>query len=588
MNILVQKKSYRKDIDGIRSIAVLAVIIFHFGYLPNGYLGVDIFFVISGYLITNIAFRDALANQFSIIQFYLRRTRRIIPLVLFTSIIAIIVGLFVMLPDDLENLSQSLIATNFFANNILQLITTRDYWDVVNEYKPLMHTWSLAVEEQFYLIFPILFMLFKGIKTKWILPILLVITIISLTLFLSSTDNASKFYLIQYRFFELSLGGLGAIIFRDKYIDNRIKPFALLMLLLMIINLDLSNNVKLFLTLIATLGLLLESNKSNKITSFILENKVMVGIGKISFSLYMWHQIVLAFSRYFIVETYSVFQAFIMFVFIIVISILSYFFIEQPFRDKNKVKTSLLLFLISILFLFSTGLSLYLYTRSGVIKNVPELDINKENVEFNMHSKYNDKIYELNNIFSQNDKIKIFIIGNSFARDWANVLLESKFKKHIEISYSSDISKTENLNVKLNNADYIFFSDISLEEFDIIKIKYKIDKSKVWNVGTKSFGTNNGIFYKNRNKADYCFQRAYMQKGLLERNNSLKKQWGDKYVDLIELVIDKKGKVPVFTPTCKFISQDCRHFTKSGASFFSKLLNDSYFFKKLVSTNNDM
>jgi peptidoglycan/LPS O-acetylase OafA/YrhL len=136
----VKAMHYRKDIDGLRSIAVLAVIVFHMRYLPNGYLGVDVFFAISGYLITKIVYNEAVNSQFSIINFYLRRIRRIIPLVLFTTFIALLVGIFVMLPDDLENLSQSVFATNFFANNILLLKTVGDYWATVNEFKPLMHT----------------------------------------------------------------------------------------------------------------------------------------------------------------------------------------------------------------------------------------------------------------------------------------------------------------------------------------------------------------------------------------------------------------------------------------------------------------
>ena len=151
--------SYRNDIDGLRAIAVLAVIIFHFGFLPNGYLGVDVFFVISGYLITGIIYNELNENRFSMINFYLRRTRRIIPLALFISMVSLSIGVATMLPDDLENLAQSVASTNLFSNNILQAITTKNYWDVVNEYKPLMHTWSLGIEEQYYLFYPLLFLL---------------------------------------------------------------------------------------------------------------------------------------------------------------------------------------------------------------------------------------------------------------------------------------------------------------------------------------------------------------------------------------------------------------------------------------------
>src|SRR5690349_7687321 len=149
---------FRKDIQGLRALAVIVVIIFHLGFLPNGYLGVDVFFVISGFLIIGIINKDFINGTYSIKDFYVRRFRRIIPLVLLTGLVALILGTYFMLPDDLENLSQSIIATNFFSNNILQLITVRNYWDIMNEYKPLMHTWSLGVEEQFYIVIPFLFL----------------------------------------------------------------------------------------------------------------------------------------------------------------------------------------------------------------------------------------------------------------------------------------------------------------------------------------------------------------------------------------------------------------------------------------------
>jgi len=147
-------KKYRKDIDGLRAYAVIVVIIFHLGFLPNGYLGVDIFFVISGYLITSIIYKQLLDDSFSVYRFYQRRIKRIIPLLLFISTFAFILGLIFMLPDDLENLAQSVVSSNLSANNILMLITSSDYWAVKNEYKPLMHTWSLGIEEQYYLIYP--------------------------------------------------------------------------------------------------------------------------------------------------------------------------------------------------------------------------------------------------------------------------------------------------------------------------------------------------------------------------------------------------------------------------------------------------
>ena len=171
-------KIYRKDIDGLRAIAIIPVILFHLGYLANGYLGVDVFFVISGYLITGLVYNEVEENKFSILKFYERRIRRIFPLVLFTTAIAFILGLIFMLPDDLENLCQSVFASNFSANNILMKITSADYWAVKNDYKPLMHTWSLGIEEQFYMLYPLIFFFLKGDKKTFILPLLLFLSVL--------------------------------------------------------------------------------------------------------------------------------------------------------------------------------------------------------------------------------------------------------------------------------------------------------------------------------------------------------------------------------------------------------------------------
>lgn len=564
---------YRKDIDGLRAIAVLAVIMLHMGFLPNGYLGVDVFFVISGYLITKIAYKEVNENNFSIINFYLRRIRRIIPLVLVVVTIALILGLFLMLPDDLENLSQSVIATNFFANNILQLITTHNYWNIINEFKPLMHTWSLGVEEQFYIIFPIIFLVCKKEKVKWIVPIFIFLTLLSLVLYFTVKDDSVKFYSIQYRFFELSFGSLGAILFSNKKTNSWLQLiFTLGLLLVLLFDFGLSDDVKLFATLFTTLGILLVGSSDNNMLAMLLENKVMVWIGKISFSLYMWHQLVLAFVRYFISNKFDILTSVLLFLVILALSFFSYFFIEQPFRDKNRIKTRTLLYSVSLLFILSTAVSFYIYLNAGVIRDVPELDIKKNEIYVKMHESYNSRVFNLDKNFTSDTKIKVLIVGNSFARDWANVLLESKYKDSIEISYLVSLDSSQDAKRRLNEAKYIFFSILDLEKFKVEQKKYSIDVSKVWNVGTKSFGSNNGIFYNKRNSQDYCIQRTSVENEFLKINAQMKNQWKDRYIDIIGMVIDKDNTMPVFTEDCKFISHDCTHFTRNGAIHFSKLL----------------
>jgi peptidoglycan/LPS O-acetylase OafA/YrhL len=281
MSRIPQHEEYRNDIDGLRAIAVLAVIVFHFGHLPNGYLGVDVFFVISGFLITGIIMKKIEENRFSIVEFYLRRTRRIIPLSLFVSVVALIIGIITMLPDDLENLAQSVIATNFFSNNILQALTTRNYWDVVNEYNPLMHTWSLGVEEQYYLVYPFLIALVARYRASLLLPVISSLAALSITLcLLPYFEHFEKFYLTFFRFWELAAGGIAAMLLRGRLVRHRF-PGLVILFLVALLCLDLSfipDRVKLPAVVLLTTVVLITSNGGNRFTSFLIENRIMVAL----------------------------------------------------------------------------------------------------------------------------------------------------------------------------------------------------------------------------------------------------------------------------------------------------------------------
>jgi len=573
---VVKNLKYRKDIDGLRAIAVLSVILFHLGFLPNGYLGVDIFFAISGYLITKIVYDEAIENRFSIVNFYMRRTRRIIPLIFFTSLIALIVGVIVMLPEDLKNLSETVAATNLFVNNICMLVTSGDYWDIANEFKPMMHTWSLGVEEQFYIIFPVIFLICNGKRSKFILPILIILTLVSFSLFCFSSDEPSKFYLIQYRFFELSCGGLGAILFKNKTINSKYTVFlTVLVFVLLAINIPLNADLKLLLILFTTIALLVVGGDTNKISLFLTQNKVALHIGKISFSLYMWHQIVLAFTRYFVLEKIDIFSSIVLFIIILLLSWFSYYFIEQPFRDKKRIKTKPLLLLLSGFFIIIIASSIFLYFNGGVTRNVPELSLytsDKAARRQNIHVAYNSRINELNKGFSNNNTLKVFVIGNSRARDFSNLLIESNIH-NLEISYVQYIDTCKDFQERLDKSNLIFFTNFKKAEYEKIKSEYKLEKEKVWGVILLNrFGTSNGIFY-NSTDHNYFQQRTEINQNTLEEISNLEKYWGDRSINIIAPAIDKNNTVPVFTPNGKFISPDCIHLTQPGAKYYAEKVN---------------
>jgi peptidoglycan/LPS O-acetylase OafA/YrhL len=202
---------YRKEIDGLRALAVLPVILFHAGFttFSGGFVGVDIFFVISGYLITTIIVDEMEKGKFSLFNFYDRRARRILPALFFVMLCTLPFAWFWMLPRDLKSFSESLVAVPLFASNILFYLTS-GYFDTASVLKPLLHTWSLAVEEQYYVLFPLFLMLAWKLGKKWIISLLLLIAIVSLLAaqWGSPTHPSFTFYLLPTRGFEILIGAL--------------------------------------------------------------------------------------------------------------------------------------------------------------------------------------------------------------------------------------------------------------------------------------------------------------------------------------------------------------------------------------------
>jgi peptidoglycan/LPS O-acetylase OafA/YrhL len=205
--------NYRSEIDGLRAIAVLPVILFHAGFtiFSGGFVGVDIFFVISGYLITSIILHDLKNNKFSLINFYERRARRILPALFFVMFACLPFAWQWLLPEDMKRFSQSLVAVSFYASNFLFWITS-NYFESASELKPLLHTWSLAVEEQYYLFFPLLLMFFWSYLKKYTAFVLVSLAVISLIVAQIGSNVAptANYFLLHSRAWELLIGALAA------------------------------------------------------------------------------------------------------------------------------------------------------------------------------------------------------------------------------------------------------------------------------------------------------------------------------------------------------------------------------------------
>ena len=579
-------------LDVLKAIAIIAVVLYHSGFLTYGYLGVDLFLVINGYLITKglvrkvITVNDSNKGRNNYFEFEISRIIRLLPVLLLAGIVCMSLGYVAMLPDDYENLSESVIASNCFANNILAAITTKNYWDVVNDYKPLMHTWYVGLVMQFYIVYPFIFYLARLNRKnpqKTLILLLSLFGIASLIIYFTLLDDAQRFYYLPSRFFEFVVGGLIALTWNSAKEHRILKSWFVylcyaFLLIIFCFNQELfSSRFKLVLVVALSAILLMSGNiLENKITG----NIVVARIGAASYSIFIWHQVILAFYRYTISSHFTILSYGIYLFVVCALSWLTYRFIEQKTNLWLRERSSkVLMYIITIVvFICLNGYAGYIYMHAGVIRDVPELYIDKNDIHRGLHSEYNDKIYQYNKPF-ETDKKHWLIVGNSFGRDFANVILESAIADSVEISYlSMDDFKLPSNSVKFVSADRVFLSSLGFDEKTVEDVETicSANDMPVENliiVGTKNFGECNGQFYIKRNNKDYFEQRTEMEKGYFENNVHMKSVYGNRYLDLIELVIDEKGTMPVFTPDHHFISQDCRHFSKGGAIWFSQLIN---------------
>lgn len=345
--------NYRPEIDGLRAIAVIPVILFHAGFelFSGGFIGVDVFFVISGYLITTIILSEKDQGTFSLLNFYDRRARRILPalfLVIFFSLPFAWLWLF---PSDMKDFSQSLVAVSTFSSNILFWLET-GYWGVDNELKPLLHTWSLAVEEQYYLLFPIFLMVMWRFRKRWIFASFALFAIISFLISQWGAYNhpTANFFLLPTRAWELAIGAIIAFLFLYKKtaLNNLIthKPtneilgfIGLFMIFYSIVKYNELTPFPSSYTLTPTIGaaLIIVFSSKRTLVGKLLASKLLVGVGLISYSIYLWHQPLFAFARHRSLTEPSKLLLFTLSLLSLLLAYLSWRYVEKPFRTKGAI-----------------------------------------------------------------------------------------------------------------------------------------------------------------------------------------------------------------------------------------------------------
>jgi peptidoglycan/LPS O-acetylase OafA/YrhL len=366
------KLSYRPEIDGLRALAVIPVILFHAGFelFSGGFVGVDVFFVISGYLITSILIEDIENKRFSIAHFYERRARRILPALFVVMLTCIPFAWMWMMPDQLKDFAQSLVAVSFFVSNIL-FWRESGYFAAAAEEKPLLHTWSLAIEEQYYFLFPIFLLLawrFGKNRVFW-----MIVVLAGISLLLSEwgwrKQPTANFYLAPTRAWELFAGSIAAFIVQKKGIqkNNFIALIGLFAILISIFIYDKTTPFPSLYTAVPVIGTVLIILYADKKTyaAKLLSTKTFVGIGLISYSAYLWHQPIFAFARIELIEPPSNILMGFLVLATFFLAYGSWKYIEKPFRQRDIIGKKELIYILialSIIILYS---SLYILKISN-------------------------------------------------------------------------------------------------------------------------------------------------------------------------------------------------------------------------------
>lgn len=460
--------NYRPDIDGLRAIAVLSVLVFHLdpSLLSGGFIGVDVFFVISGYLITQIIRNEIVSTeQFRFGRFYLRRARRLLPAMLVTFLFTLLAGAILFPPPLLTELGKSLIYAIFSLSNFF-FWSISSYFDSSSDVKPLLHTWSLSIEEQFYLIWPAALLLLCRRNTKWLAPVTIsLLLILSLVLnlwffseqeyirnLLPSPNNddyldipTTVFYLLPFRVFEFAIGAL--LVWSEPFTNQRKNTYfrkeilfstGLLMVLYSAVQFTQAIEFPSYNALLPCLGTALMISNYGHRLSFITENRLMVNIGLVSYSLYLVHWPIIVFYKYHTVSELTFGAILLLFIMSFVAAYLLYKFVEQPFRlKKNKSTTNNKPFL-SVLAASIAGLlivSLNISMSQGWLWRYPpevlaQLNIKKGDYEY-LIKKY---LVDYQTGFSDNNKPKILVIGDSMAADTIQIIEAADQKNELEIA----------------------------------------------------------------------------------------------------------------------------------------------------------
>ena len=633
------KLNYRPEIDGLRAVAVIAVILYHaqilifnHDFFKGGFIGVDIFLVISGYLITSLILKEIKdTEKFSFINFYERRARRILPALLFIMVISLPFAWLYLLPTDYLDFAKSILFSIGFSSNYYFHFTGLEYGATEGLLKPFLHTWSLSVEEQFYIFFPFVLIVSFRYLEKQLLIFILLAFMVSLIVsnYTSLSYSSLSFYSLHTRLWELLAGSILAYLeikyetrwkFQNQFINKLLPSLGVILIVHSILFFDDKILHPSFYTLSPIIGicLIIWFAAKGEFVTKIFSSKLFVGVGLISYSLYLWHYPVFALFRYSLASG-SLTKKIFLVIFIIAASVATYFFVEKPFRNKKIINVQKLVFNLSILLVTLVLVSFYVIKINGFKERYLFEKVNLDNGFFIEERQSYQKIIKNPKLLS--NKIKVLIIGNSQGEDFFNIFHQNKdlFNKyefsrlpteiHCLISFFDDKKlcgkKIDDLHMNnFNNSDIIILSS-RWSHLDINKTNTNIILANLKKTNKKIVLTTVAPEFKTFGKFTIIDKFILSNKRLPSQNEiiNLKKEYfkslknnnaNSNNIFLRSIaknnkiqILDKnlyhcnykKKECDFFTDSNEKIHYDRMHYTLAGARYFGKKIDKIDWFK---------
>lgn len=630
-------QTYRPEIDGMRAIAVLSVILFHSGFkrFSGGYVGVDVFFVISGYLITSLILADMDQGKFSLMYFYERRARRILPALFLVLFCCLPFAYCWLLPSQLKEFGQALISVNLFASNIFYWMKS-GYFAQAAELNPLVHTWSLAVEEQFYIVYPLLLIACSRGNRRLVVGLLIVLSLVSLIMaqwsgnfqlsppFLKSSTHWfaqqewSSFYLPIGRAWELLIGVISAFYLHGRqslscFYSGFISAIGLSLIFWSVLVYDSETPFPSFYTLVPTLGAMLIILFANHTTLVgkVLSQNCLIKLGLISYSAYLWHQPLLAFSKLRSEHLPNQWVNALLSALSLILAYLSWRFVETPFRNRRKFTRRQIFIGAMTIALVTICMGYWMIITDGARHRFNSSNTYILRLEATGNSGYTHGrcIYLMSHpsIPSREASYsrRMVIVGDSFGCDFVNMAMENDLlgiyetrfvyiHTHCQIYMGTEnrdrFVKIQHKKLCATKNDIIYALPL-IAKADVIILaaswqKWSADRlpgtidalklrqnQQLYVIGTKYFGRPSPVSYLNKPLSYRLQQRTRPHGYAIHGNLALRRHLNQSIlVDIQQLLCGEDLNCPIFTPEGDFISYDGGHLTKEGASYIGRVI----------------